>query len=337
MIKLRQIRYTLAVAALLVTTPALAFDLEGHRGTRGLAPENTLPAFARALSLGVTTLEFDIGVTRDGVPVVIHDRALNPSHTRGPDGAWLEGAGPTVASLSLAELQRYDVGAIRPGTSYAKQFPDQMAVPGTPVPTLAALLALVERSGNREVRLDIETKLSPLAPDEAPAPEAFAALLVEALKAAGMAERATIQSFDWRTLQAVQRLAPSMPTAYLTVERGRDANVVRGAASSWTAGFNLAAHGGSLPRTIKAAGGAIWSANYRDLRDDELGEAHALGLKVLAWTVNDPAEMRALIERGVDGIITDYPDRLRAVMAEKGLPLPAPTPVDAAAVTPDRR
>jgi glycerophosphoryl diester phosphodiesterase len=103
----------------------IAFDLQGHRGARGLAPENTLPAFATALSIGVSTLELDLAMTSDGVLVVSHDRRLNPDHTRGPDGTFLDGEGPAIRSLTLAQLQRYDVGRLKPGTAYAAAFPEQ--------------------------------------------------------------------------------------------------------------------------------------------------------------------------------------------------------------------
>src|SRR6476646_8394088 len=101
---------------LALAAPAHAFDLQGHRGARGLAPENTLESFALALSIGVTTLELDLAMTKDDVLVVSHDRRLNPDHTRGPDGAFLSKEGPAIRSLTLAEVQQYDVGRLKPGT-----------------------------------------------------------------------------------------------------------------------------------------------------------------------------------------------------------------------------
>jgi glycerophosphoryl diester phosphodiesterase len=317
------------LAAMLVSVPAMALDLQGHRGTRGLAPENTLPAFATALSLGVTTLEFDTAVTKDGVVVIAHDRRLNHEITKGPDGRYIAVPTPVIRTLTLAELQRYDVGAIDPETRYAKTFAEQKAVPGTTMPTLAELAALVRRSGNTTVRFNAETKLSPLAPDETLDPEAFATTLVAALRAERMAERAIIQSFDWRTLKVVQRIAPDMPTSCLTIARGNGDNVQVGkpGASPWLAGLDVDDFGGSVPRTVKAAGCRIWSPFFRDVTPEGMAEAHANGLTVAVWTVNEPAEMKQMIELGADAIITDYPNRLRAVMAEKGLALPQPTPV----------
>ena len=118
----------LAAAALIAAgTTASAFDLQGHRGTRGLAPENTIAAFARALEIGVTTLEFDVGLTRDGVVVVSHDRRLNPDHTRDAEGKFLDREGPAIRSLTFAELRQFDVGRLKPGTRYASNFPAMAA------------------------------------------------------------------------------------------------------------------------------------------------------------------------------------------------------------------
>jgi glycerophosphoryl diester phosphodiesterase len=177
------------------------------------------------------------------------------------------------------------------------------------------------------VRLNIETKIDPNHPDESPSPERFVALLLELLRAEKFENRVTVQSFDWRTLQLVQKLAPEIPTVYLTVQGGRDPTVFRDKASEWTAGFNPADHERSTPRTIKAAGGAIWSPYLRDLTPELVSESHALGLKVVVWTVNQPADMARLIEMGVDGIISDRPDLLRQAAREKGIALPAGFPV----------
>ncbi|MGH8765882.1 MAG: glycerophosphodiester phosphodiesterase [Burkholderiales bacterium] len=309
----------LVLAGLLATGPASAFDLQGHRGARGLAPENTLPAFQRALELGVTTLELDVGVTRDGVVVISHDTALNPNHTRDASGRFLEAPGPAIHSLTWAQLQAYDVGRLKPGTDYARQFPDQRPVDGTRIPRLADLFDLVKRSGDDKLRFDIETKLDPSRPGEAPDPEAFAHALVAEIRKAGMSARATVQSFDWRTLQVVQNIAPEIPTAYLTIQRRFDnIGASRPEGSPWTAGFEFRAYG-SVPKMIKAAGGGLWSAYIEDLDAQNVKEAQGLGLKVLAWTVNDPAAMARMIELGVDGLITDRPDLARKLLEERGL------------------
>ena len=305
----------------------MAFDIEAHRGGRALRPENTLVSFANALSMGVDTLELDIGVTQDGALVVSHERGLNPDLARGADGAWVAPPGIPFVRLPLSEIKTYDVGRIRPGSDYAAQFPDQRAVPGTPIPTLKEVFALVRKSGNARVRLNIETKIDPNHPDDSPDPERFVALLLDLLAAEKFADRVMVQSFDWRTLQLVQKLAPSIPTVYLTLQKGKAPTVSLDKASEWTAGFNPARYGGSLPRTVRDAGGAIWSPYFGDVTPALVAESHGLGLKVVVWTVNKKDDIARLIESGVDGIISDRPDQLREVAGEKGIALPQGFPV----------
>ena len=300
------------VVTLLAGGCAVPFDLQGHRGARGLAPENTLPAFARALELGVRTLELDTGITRDGVVVVSHNRALDPDITRGPDGAWIASHAPVIHEVDYAELVRYDVGRLKPGTDYAAQFPAQAAVDGARIPRLAEVFALADRVGGRRVRFNIETKISPLAPSQTLPPEEFTRAVVDEIRRAGMASRSSLQSFDWRTLQIAQKIAPEIETVYLTSQQKWGDNVCAGAPpecapSPWTAGFQLKDHG-SVPRMVKAAGGRVWSPYFRDIDAALVKEAHALGLRVIVWTVNDPAEMKRMLELGVDGLITDRPD-----------------------------
>jgi glycerophosphoryl diester phosphodiesterase len=313
-------RLVLLLAAM---SSAHAFDLQGHRGARGLAPENTLAGFAKALEIGVTTLETDLGVTKDGTIVLSHDRLLNPDIVRGPDGAWLASPGPAVSSLTLAELRRFDVGRIRPGTRYASQFEGQTPADGARIPTLAELFDLARASG-KTPRFNIETKLSPERPGETPDPETFARLVVEAVRAAGLAHRTAIQSFDWRTLRAVQRLAPEIETVCLTWEATLRDKLEAGERrpSPWLAGLDPRDHAGSIPRLVKAAGCRTWSPRFTELSAAAVAEAHTLGLKVVPWTVNAADDMARIIDLGVDGLITDYPDRARSVMAAKGIVLP---------------
>jgi glycerophosphoryl diester phosphodiesterase len=299
------------LAGLIMPISAYALDLQGHRGARGLMPENTLPAFARALEIGVTTLELDCGITKDGVVVVSHDSALNPDITRGADGAWLESQGPVIRDLTYEELRRYDVGRVKPGSAYAKRFPGQQPVDGARIPRLADVFALVRAANNNTVRFNIETKISPEAPERTAAPEEFARILVAVIRAEGMAHRVTIQSFDWRTLQVVQKEAPEIPTAYLTAQQNFMNNILADRPSSpWTAGLHVRNFGGSIPRMVKAAGGAVWPPYYGEVTGENVKEAHSLGLKVVVWTVNTEADMRLMIDLGVDGIISDYPDLL---------------------------
>jgi glycerophosphoryl diester phosphodiesterase len=300
-----------------------AFDLQGHRGARGLAPENTLAAFAMALTIGVTTLETDLAVTRDGVLVLSHDRVLNPDITRAPDGQWIGTPGPPIRNLTLAELERYDVGRLKPGTDYASRFPQQRAIDGQHIPTLAELFRLTDNSAKLP-RFNLETKLDPHKPNETPGPDAFARLVVTAVRQAGLAARVTVQSFDWRSLRAVKRLAAEIETVCLTSPstlRDEDAGTGR-RPSAWLAGLDPAEQAGSVPRLAKAAGCGTWSPWFKTLGSAQVAEAHVLGVRVVPWTVDQPDAMARLIDMKVDGLITDYPDRARLVMQAKGLALP---------------
>ena len=298
----------LAVLASLAAGPAMAVDIHGHRGARGLLPENTLPAFREAIALGVDILELDTGVTADGVVVVLHDPALSPDLTR-LGGAWID-APKLVHGMTYADLQAADVGRARPGSKTAKRFPDQTPVDGTPVPTLAEVLTLAGAEGPSDLRFNIETKLSPLAPDETVDPETFAKAVVAQIQEAGVAERAIVQSFDWRTLAVVKRIAPEIRTSYLTAERNwlNNVQVGRPGASPWLGGLDIDDVGGSVPQAIASLKGDIWSPYFRDITAEDVQEAHKLGIEVHVWTVNDPAQMKELAEMGVDGIITDYPN-----------------------------
>lgn len=309
----------------LVSMPVLAFDLQAHRGCRGLLPENTLAGFEHALRLGVTTLELDIAITADGVPVISHDPALNPAITRDAKGQWLTERGPLIRSLSLAQVQSYDVGRINPSSRYARDFPNQEPRDGQRIPTLASLFQLVKELGADQVRFDIETKVNPHAPEATLPPEDFVRVLLGAIREAGMVNRVMVQSFDWRTLEILHRVEPAIRTTYLSMASDNFHTLRDG---SWNAGHRLADHGGSVPRLVRAAagdhGGSIWAPFHGNLTPETLKEAQALKLVVIPWTVNQPEVMQRLIDWGVDGIITDYPDRLREVMARRGMALPAP-------------
>ncbi len=282
-----------------------------------MAPENTLAGFKVAQDRGVTTLETDLAVTRDGIVVISHDPVLNPALTRGPDGQWLTAAGPAIRSLSLDELKRYDIGRVNPASKYAQQFPEQKPADGQRFPTLAEFFA----QAAPEVRFNMEIKTDPAKPDLTPDPAAFAALAVDGIRKAKAEARSTLQSFDWRGLIEARKLAPEIATGCLTIESNNFDTVQRGSGrpSPWLGGLDLATHGGSVPRLARAAGCATWSPFWRNVTAENVKEAHGLGLKVVPWTVNVPAEMGQLIELGVDGLITDYPDRGAQILSAKGL------------------
>ena len=307
---------------------ATRFDLQAHRGGRGLMPENTLAAFSKALDIGVTTLELDVGITQDGVMVVSHDRHLNPDLIRDAQGQHLTERGATIMSMPFAELQRFDAGRLKPGSNYAKTFAQQQAVDGERVPALTALFDVANKRGATDVRFNIETKISPNAANETLPPEPFVRALISEIRNAGLTNRATIQSFDWRTLQIAQKEAPEIVTVYLSSQQGAGDTVQLGkpGGSKWLAGFDVDDYAGSVARTVRAAGGTVWSPHYKDITERLVRDAQSLGLKVVPWTVNDEADLAQLLAWKVDGLITDYPDKLRALMKARGMALPTQYP-----------
>lgn len=309
----------LAAGLALFGSSASGFDLQGHRGARGLAPENTIAGFEHALGVGVDTLELDVGITADGTPVIVHDIALNPAIVRDESGRWLT-ARPPIRSLDLAHLQRYDVGRLDPESRYGRQFATQQPRDGERIPTLSALFRHVEALGARSVRFNIETKIDPRRPADTPDPAAFVEAVMRVIRDAGVADRVTLQSFDWRTLAHARRIEPGIATACLTTQGGNSDNLADGA---WTGGLRLGDFA-SVPALVKAAGCPTWSPNHNNLGPAGIEQAQALGLAVVPWTVNQVVDMARLIDWGVDGLITDYPDLLREVMAQRSMRLPLP-------------
>ncbi|ODU54190.1 MAG: hypothetical protein ABS99_09835 [Acetobacteraceae bacterium SCN 69-10] len=294
------------------------FELQGHRGARGLFPENTLEGFAATLAIGVDSLELDVAITSDGVAVVTHDPALNQDIARTADGAWLPGPGPAIRALSLAELAAYDVGRLRPASAYAALYPGQAPHDGARIPRLEDLLALAAAAG---VVADVELKTLPDRPDLTVTPAAMAEAVMACV--AAVPARLAVRSFDWRGLRYMRERHPAVPLAYLT-----SPETVREAALWWD-GATAAAFDGSVAAAVAAeAKGApwraVWAPQHAALTRDEVARAQALGLRVVPWTVNAPDEMARLIAWGVDGICTDRPDLARQAMGEAGLPVPAP-------------
>jgi glycerophosphoryl diester phosphodiesterase len=305
----------LAPAGLFPDSPS-DFDIQAHRGGRALRPENTRAAFAYAVDLGVKTLEIDLAVTRDRVLVVSHDYRLNPVLTRGPDGEFLEeDARILIKDLDFEQLQSYTVGEIRRGSDYWYRFRDQEPVPGEKIPSLSEVFELVEFMGAGGIRFNLEIKTYPPFPEYTIDHAEFVKLVLASIRRHGLEARVTIQSFDWRTLKLVKELSPDIPVACLTVGSfsmdGAWYNLQPGreGPSPWLAGLDSDDYG-SVSSLVHEFGAGILSPYYREIDLQDVEEAHRLGLKVIPWTVNDGRIMRKLIDWGVDGIITDKPDRL---------------------------
>ncbi len=289
-----------------------ALDIQGHRGARGLQPENTLPAFETALDLGVTTLEFDLHFTADGEVVVWHDPVIDDSKcglTPGadgpdPDDPLVPDEDLMISNLSVGDLANF-VCDRNPDLA---RFPDQRASPTTlagddyRITTLGAVFDFVDayaqdesksseqRSLAAAVVFNIETKRKPDNPStigddfDGTTAGAFEVAIVEIVAERGLGERVVVQSFDHRSLWAIQSVDPSIRLAALTTRQAPD----------------LAEYA--------RRGASIWSPNQADVTAERIDEAHDLGLLVIPWTINEVDDMKKLIELGVDGLITDRPD-----------------------------
>ncbi|QFZ16126.1 glycerophosphodiester phosphodiesterase [Saccharothrix syringae] len=306
------------------------FDLQAHRGGIGLTVEATLAAFARALELGVTTLELDVQITADGREVVTHDRRTNPAKCRDtapatpgdPDFPYV---GKYVKDLTFAQVRTLDCGSQR-----LPQYPDQELSPGARMPTLAEVFALARRYRAHGVKFNVETKVEAAAPHETAPREQFVDVTYREIRRSGFFHNVTVQSFDWGTLMLWREKDRRVPLVALT-----QPEFLR-PGSPWTGGLDLADFGGSVVRAVKSFGASALSPVHGNPQGGGVGdpgyvpfttkalvdEAHAHGLKVIPWTVDDKATMNKLIDDGVDGLITDYPDRLREVLAERGFELP---------------
>jgi glycerophosphoryl diester phosphodiesterase len=291
------------------------FDLQGHRGARGLRPENTLPGFEVAFDLGVTSTETDIHLTADGVPVLIHDPSL-------PDGR-------QVRSLTLTQMRSYraDVNLDpkrfpqqdKSVTPLARIFAEHHEIdPYTP-PTLTDLFAFAvayagdlgrqagkttaQRERAASVVLDLELKRVPFCSENVgPAFEALSAGLLErqvvdVIRAARMLGRVRVRSFDHRTLIAIRQLEPDLPMVGL-IDRTIPANPVD---------------------LVRQAHAQFYAPNYEFLDEFQVCQCDVGGILVLPWTVNEVTDMERLLDWGVDGITTDYPDRLVEVLRKRGM------------------
>ena len=256
--------------------------VHGHRGARAVRPENTLPAFEYAIRSGVDALELDLAVTKDNVLVVSHDPALHAPVCTGPrDGA-------VIHELTLSEVRQWDCGAAK-----NPSFPKQQPVPGTRIPTLDEVFALADRGS---FDYNVETKSFPDRPQLTPPPAEFSRMLLEAIRKHKLERRVIVQSFDFRTLVAMKKLAPEIRLSALTENDPRDFVTI-----------------------AREAQAGIISPHFSLVTAEKVRLAQEAGLQVVPWTANSPAQWDPLIEARVDAIISDDPKELIAYLKARGL------------------
>ena len=291
--------------------------LVGHRGARGIMPENTLEGFAFTLGIGVRALEFDVVLTRDLIPVITHNCHLATSATRTNAGAWISPPEPRVADLTFAELQHLDVGGLDGKTIYGQRFPDQVFLDGIRIPRLSDLLRLACSPGMEDVHLLLELKSDPASAGDPDANHSFVAAVIAEVRSHALQQRTILHSFDWTLLDECRRQAPEMPTSYLT--QHPDNADDPGEDSAKEIGPDYANLSLSLPQAVQQVGGQMWCPYFEDVTPEQVREAHELGLLVTTWTVNAPQDIARMIEAGVDGIVSDYPGRVQRCLLDRGL------------------
>jgi len=298
-------------------------EVQGHRGCRGVLPENTIVGFAHTLATGVDAIEFDIGLSADNQLVIVHDRLLSRDIFRNNTGEWIAEPEPTVRSQTLQQIRQFDVGRLRPDSHYSVRFPHQVAVDGVRVPTLREYIELLDQMNCRDVGLNIEVKISPLASADTASPDQFVDSLLDILDRYDLIEQSVIQSFDWRIPMLVSHRRKDLRTSCLTVEGNDEDTVCRDAGKSpWAGGLSIRDTNGSVPRLVVEANAEIWAPWHGDLNAENVTEAHSLGLRVITWTVNKTADIERLLTLGVDGMISDYPAHMRKVFTDNGYAVP---------------
>lgn len=289
----------------------------GHRGARGLLPENALPGFTRAKELGLTGVEFDVGMTADGMPVVHHDPRLNPDIARNHQGDYVAPGDILIHNLTYQQLLTYDVGRLRAGSAYAARFSTQHPQDGTPIPTLDEVLA---KCAGLDVLVEVKT--SPDKPEDTASPRAMAQATVECLRAHHLLNQAVLYAFDWRVLDEAAILEPALRRCCLM-----EAATVQNP-SAWFGKVDLTDfkpdQPGSLPRIVASTGAKVWAPDHKMLTKPDVELAHDLGLTIIPWTVNEPDDILSMLDLGVDGLISDWPDRVLAHLSARGLAPAAP-------------
>lgn len=313
------------------------FDFQPHRGGRDARPENTLYSYAYAMEMGATSIECDMQMTKDGVIVMSHNPVLNHDITKGKDGKYVENGKYDIRTMTYKELQNFTVGDIDPTSGYYEGHGQtQIACDDAKIPTLEQLFQLINEYSDKNVIVNAETKLYP----DPAIPEfhkndvdvaKFVKEVNRLVKKYNMEDRFTLQTFDWRSITEMKKINPNITTVALWCQQptwGRDSECLRAyeeGASPWLGGLDIDDFKGNPYQAAKAIGADIVSPYGPEISLENIQEAHALGMKIVPWTVNDATELHALLDMGVDGIITDKPWMARPIIEAHGLKLNPPT------------
>ena len=301
-------------------------DVQGHRGARGLFPENTIEGFKRTLELDISTLELDLVITKDHIPIVYHDFYINPNLCLDENGDSINNKkSDLIYDYTLREIKQYDCGSLNPDI---KRFPEppRINIPGEKIPTLYEVFDLIHEYPNRNIWLNIEIKFNPEKQLTAPI-NIFVSEVIKIIKKYNSTDNVNIQSFDWEVLEIVKSIDPSILTAglldYSTVKSSNDS-----IPSPWLNGIHFENTGGTSLSILNEANKYIdvfspnWKLvlpNHSRYLGNTVTEIQNIGFTVIPWTINRTDIMINLIKEKVDGIITDYPDSLLMVMREMNI------------------
>ena len=288
----------------------------GHRGARGDLPENTLDSFNFLFQNNISALETDILISRDLIPVINHDFRLNPALTRNSDGNWIENDDIKIFDLTYEQLSKFKIGSIDKKSKYGRRFDNQKSLGEINIPKLSDLLELASNNISDDLIINLEIKSTPVEENLTPSPDAMAKLITNEVNKTELKDRVIYSSFDWRVLREIKNINHQSSRAYLTSElKGKVYDK-----SPWLDFMPLYdSDSRELPRLIKTLGGEAWHPKHKDINKDMVIISHEEGLPVNVWTVNEKYEMLRMIEYGVDGIITDYPLRLKKLCEKEGI------------------
>jgi len=284
----------------------------GHRGARGDLPENTLDSFQYLFDHSIGAYETDILISKDFIPVITHDFKLDPSLTKDINGEWLADENIKIFDLTYEELSKYDIGALNKLSKYGRRFINQKSLPNQKIPKLTELLSLSKKSQIDNLVINLEIKSTPAQENLTPSPEKMVGLILDVVNNFELNEKIIYSSFDWRVLREIKEQSPETPRAYLTYQQ-QTGTKISGTIydqSPWM-DFMPLKNAIELPRLIASLGGQAWHPYYRDISKKIVEISHEANLPINVWTVNDEDDMLKMIEYGVDGIMTDYPLKLK--------------------------
>ena len=292
----------------------------GHRGARGDLPENTLESFKYLFENNINAYETDILISKDLIPVITHDFRLEPSFTKDSEGNWIEDENIKIFDLTYEELLKFDVGSINKLSRYGRRFVNQKPLENQRIPKLSELLDLSLKNKSENLLINLEIKSTPDEENLTPAPEDTVKLVVDEMNLSNLKDKIIVSSFDWRTLTEIKNQYPEISRAYLTYQQVRGMKIKKTIynRSPWMS-FLPFYEDHELPKIIKSQGGKAWHPYRKDITKKLVDISHQEDLPVNVWTVNEKYEMLKMIEYGVDGIMTDYPLRLKELCEKENI------------------